>query len=89
MTVLTVVPVAFKYTLTSLDRYRFRPYAVVGLGTYVTLSTQNIVDFDAGQFVGPGATADLLNALLRGLQVAGLAPVAPELRARGLGVCRQ
>jgi opacity protein-like surface antigen len=83
-TLLNVVPVAFKYTVTALDRYRFRPYLVAGLGTYVTLSTQNITDFDASKYVGKGATADLLNALLQGQQIGGLVPIAPELRGRGM-----
>ena len=84
-TVLTVVPVAFKYTLTTFDHARFRPYFVAGLGTYVSLSTQTLNNFDAAKFVGPGAVADLVNAVLTGRQVAGLVPSAPELRARGIG----
>lgn len=84
-TVLTVVPVAFKYTVTKFDHARFRPYFVAGLGTYVSLSTQTLTNFDAAKFVGPGAVADLVNAVLTGRQVAGLVPNAPELRARGIG----
>ena len=37
-TVLTVAPVELKYTATTMGR--FGPYAVVGLGTYTSLSTQ-------------------------------------------------
>ncbi|MBI4469324.1 MAG: outer membrane beta-barrel protein [Acidobacteria bacterium] len=84
MTVLTVVPAAFKYTVTSLDRYNFRPYVVAGLGTYVTLTTQRTIDFDAHKYISDPGIANLVNSLLNGPQVAGLAPAAPELRARGL-----
>ena len=82
-TVLTVVPFSLKYTVTALDRSNVRPYVVAGLGTYVTLSTQNTTNFNANQFVSIPAVANLLNSLLNGPQVAGLIPAAPELRARG------
>ena len=84
LTVLTVVPASFKYTMLSFDKQNIRPYAVVGLGTYVGLSSQKLVDFDASKFVNNPALASLLNALLNGAQVGGLAPIAPELRSRGL-----
>jgi hypothetical protein len=84
LTVLTVVPASFKYTMLSFDKQNIRPYVVVGLGTYVGLSSQKLVDFDAGKFVNNPALASLLNALLNGAQVGGLAPIAPELRSRGL-----
>ena len=84
-TVLTVVPVALKYTVTTLDRYRFRPFVVAGLGTYVSLSTQNLKTFDASKFVAIPSVAALLNRLLQGPLIGGLAPAAPELRDRGIG----
>ena len=37
---LQVVPFAFKYTTVALDRWRIRPYAVLGFGTYVTIHAQ-------------------------------------------------
>ena len=40
MQLLQVVPFALKYVHTKLDRVRFRPYAVVGFGTYVTITNQ-------------------------------------------------
>ena len=40
MQLLQVVPFALKYVNTKLDRARFRPYAVVGFGTYVTITNQ-------------------------------------------------
>jgi hypothetical protein len=84
MKVLTVVPFSLKYTVTKFDRHRFRPYGVVGWGAYVTISSQNTQGFDAGQFVTDPATAALLNSLLGGSLIGGLAPEAPELRAAGL-----
>ena len=84
-TVLSVVPVEFKYTVTALDRLRVRPYAVVGLGTYVGLSSQNNTQsFDATKVLGAGALASAVNALLQGPQIGGVVPAAPELRARGV-----
>jgi len=40
--VLQLTPFVLKYDVTRLDRYRLRPYALVGLGTYVTVSSQNV-----------------------------------------------
>jgi len=60
---------------------------VAGLGTYVTLSTQNVTEFDAHKYLPAGvdpAVANLVNALLQGHQIGGLVPIAPELRARGM-----
>jgi len=37
---LEVVPFSFKYTTTALDRWRLRPYGVLGFGTYVTIHSQ-------------------------------------------------
>src|SRR5262249_23512375 len=82
--ILTVVPASFKYTMMSEDRHNIRPYVVVGLGTYVGLSSQKLVNFDANNYVKDTALASVLNALLNGAQVGGLAPIAPELRSRGL-----
>ncbi|KAF0247863.1 MAG: hypothetical protein FD167_2739 [bacterium] len=84
LTILTVVPASFKYTMLSLDKHNVRPYVVVGLGTYVGLSSQKLVDFDASKFVSNPALGSLLNALLNGAQVGGLIPIAPELRSRGV-----
>lgn len=85
MTVLSVVPAELKYTFMGLDRHRIRPYGLVGLGTYVTLTTQNNTNsFNAVSVLGPGALANELNTLLQGPQIGGLVPAAPELRARGL-----
>jgi hypothetical protein len=77
MTVLTVVPISLKYTLTKFDVHRFRPYAVVGLGNYVTITSQNTKE-------GIGTSNPLLNSLLNGPLIGGLAPEAPELRALGV-----
>jgi hypothetical protein len=40
MQLLQLVPFALKYVPTGLDRWRIRPYAAIGLGTYVTISNQ-------------------------------------------------
>jgi hypothetical protein len=77
MTVLTVVPISLKYTLTKFDVHRFRPYAVVGLGLYVTITSQNTKG-------GIGTNNPLLNSLLNGPLIGGLAPEAPQLRALGV-----
>jgi hypothetical protein len=37
---LELVPFALKYNNTMLDRYRLRPYAVLGVGAYVSISNQ-------------------------------------------------
>ena len=84
-TILTVVPASLKYTVMAFDRYRFRPYVVAGLGTYVSLSTQNLKTFDASRYVAIPSVAALLNRLLQGPLIGGLAPAAPELRDRGIG----
>jgi len=53
--ILQLTPFVLKYDLTRLDRYRIRPYALVGLGTYVTVSSQDVA--------GSGLRADsTLNA---------------------------
>ena len=84
MTTLTVVPLALRYAVTAFDRARIRPYGVIGFGTYVSLTSQNPVDFNAARQLGAGPVADLVNALLSGHWIGGLLPEAPELRARGI-----
>ena len=37
---LEIVPFSLKYTATSLDRFRLRPYAVLGFGMFVTIHNQ-------------------------------------------------
>ncbi len=89
--VLTVAPFELKYALTKMGR--FRPYGVVGLGTYVWIgSDNNIKTFNAATALGslaslPVGTSTLgatLNSILQGSQIGGLAPTAPELAARGV-----
>lgn len=88
---LQVVPFSFKYTSTAFDRWRFRPYGVLGFGTYVTIHDE----------IPPGSglrtDADLPPAILDALEqafggkapfgaplVAGQIANSPELIARGL-----
>ena len=90
--VLTVAPFELKYQLTKMGR--FRPYGVAGVGGYVWIgSDNNTSSFDANKALGPYANAtvegsltlgNLLNSLLRGSQIGGLAPTSPELAARGV-----
>jgi len=90
--VLTVAPFELKYQLTKMGR--FRPYGVAGVGGYVWIgSDNNASSFDANKALGayasslvaPGLTlGNLLNSLLRGSQIGGLAPTSPELAARGV-----
>ena len=93
---LQVIPFALRYTPTVLDRYRLRPYAVAGFGTYVTIHVQNPVnDNPAGFGVRQNASLppDALSAVTAlfggkapfgGPLVAGQISQAAELEARGL-----
>ena len=68
---LQVSPFGLKYVNTTLDRYGLRPYAVAGLGLFVTITNQRVRD--------PGAAGPFGGALIGG-QIAA----APELVARGV-----
>lgn len=68
---LQVSPFALKYVNTTLDRFGVRPYAVAGLGLFVTITNQRVRD--------AGATGPFGGALIGG-QVAA----APELVERGV-----
>ena len=93
---LQVIPFALKYTPTFLDRYRLRPYAVAGFGTYVTIHVQNPARGNPPNLgLRPGANLppDVLSALktlfsgqapFGGPLVAGQISQSPELEARGL-----
>jgi hypothetical protein len=93
---LQVVPFAFKYTSTAFDKWRLRPYGLVGFGTYVTIHNQNPARGTPPTYgVRPDATLppDILaavNAIFGGQApfggplVAGQISQAPELEARGL-----
>ena len=91
---LEVVPFSLKYTTTVFDRWRLRPYAVFGFGTYVTIHTQYPQGSSA---LGVRANADLPPAVLAAVGqifggtspfgaplVAGQIGQAPELEALGL-----
>jgi hypothetical protein len=93
---LEVVPFALKYTSTSLDHWRLRPYGVIGFGTYVTIHNQNPASGSPPNYgVRPDATLppDVLalvsqlfggQAPFGGPLVAGQLSQSPELEARGL-----
>ena len=93
---LQVVPFAFKYTSTALDRWRLRPYGLVGFGTFVTIHSQNPARGNPPTYgVRPDANVppEILAAVnsifggqapFGGPLVAGQISQAPELEARGL-----
>ena len=93
---LQVVPFAFKYTSTRFDRWYFRPYGVLGFGTYVTTHNQNPGRGPTpSNGVRPDATLPpaILAAVTElfggkapfgGPLVAGQISQSPELEARGL-----
>lgn len=96
MSLLEVVPFSFKYTTNLFDRWRLRPYAVLGWGTYVTIHDQNPARGAAPSY-GVRPNADLPPAILQTLTqefggtspfgaplVAGQIGQSPELEALGL-----
>jgi hypothetical protein len=88
---LQVVPFSLKYTTHALDRFRLRPYALIGFGAYVTIHSQSVtntgVRSDAN--LSPAVVA-LVNQIYGGQApfggplVAGQISQSPELEARGL-----
>jgi len=93
---LEVVPFSLKYATTALDRWRLRPYAVLGFGTFVTIHNQNPA---LGAMPNNGVRQDatlppdilaVVNQLFGGKApfggplVAGQISQSPELEARGL-----
>ena len=89
--VLTVAPMELKYTWTGMGR--FRPYVVAGLGMYVWIGNDNNTSsFNAVTALGSLANAPVgsstlgavLNSILQGNQIGGLAPAAPQAVARGV-----
>ncbi|MBC8165215.1 MAG: hypothetical protein H7Y20_04990 [Bryobacteraceae bacterium] len=93
---LQVVPFSIKYSSVALDRWRLRPYALLGFGTYVTIHHQNPARGNPPSF-GIRTDANLppdvalaVNQLFGGKApfggplVAGQIAQSPELQARGL-----
>jgi hypothetical protein len=87
---LQVVPLALRYELTRWDRHRLRPYAVLGLGTYVTISNQVTTGGIRQNADLPAPTLALLETLfagnspLSGALVGGQIATAAELKQRGI-----
>lgn len=88
---LTVAPVLLKYAFNTNGR--FRPYVVAGLGMYVWIGSEtNTSYFNANSALGSLANAPvgsttlgaILNSLLQGNQIGGLAPEASQMAARGI-----
>jgi hypothetical protein len=87
--VLELVPFALKYNSTLLDRYRLRPYAVLGVGTYVTVSNQSVSSGIRSNSTLPPATLQALTALLGpspfgGSLIGGQIGPASQLASQGL-----
>ena len=70
LNLLTVLPFGLKYTITSFDHLRLRPYIVGSYGVYVIFTVQD-----------PALTVD---PRLQGDFVGGIVPQAMELTARGV-----
>jgi opacity protein-like surface antigen len=94
--VLQVVPFSLKYTSSVFERWRLRPYGVLGMGIFVTIHNQNPANGTPATFgVRPDAQLppDILafvkqafggQAPFGGPLVAGQISQSPELEARGL-----
>jgi hypothetical protein len=93
---LQVAPFSIKYTSTAFDRWRIRPYALVGFGVFVTIHSQNPARGAPPTF-GVRPDADIppsilatVNSLFGGTApfggplVAGQISQAAELEQRGL-----
>lgn len=91
MKLLQVIPFSFKYTSTALDRFRLRPYGLLGFGTYVTIHAQSPTNYGVRPDANlPPAVISLINQVYGGTSpfgaplVAGQISQSPELEARGL-----
>ena len=91
MKLLQVVPFSFKYTTTAFDRFRLRPYALIGFGTYVTIHSQTPANTGVRTDANlPPSVISLVNhvyggqAPFGGPLVAGQISQSSELEARGL-----
>ena len=87
--VLELVPFALKYNSTLLDRYRLRPYAVLGLGTYVSISNQAVSSGLRSNSTLPPTTLQTLTSLLGpspfgGSLIGGQIGPASQLASQGL-----
>lgn len=93
---LQVVPFSMKYSSTLLDRWRLRPYGVLGFGVFVTIHSQNPARGTPANY-GVRPDANLPPAILTTLNqifggqapfggplVAGQISQSPELESRGL-----
>jgi hypothetical protein len=85
-----VMPLELRYDLTRFDRHRFRPYGVLGLGAYVTLSNQVTAGtLRTGANLPPAELALLqqyfaAGSPFAGALVAGQIAPATQLQQRGL-----
>ncbi len=91
MKLLQVVPFSFKYTTNALDRFRLRPYALIGFGAYVTIHSQTPANTGVRTDANlPPSVISLVNQVYGGQApfggplVAGQISQSSELEARGL-----
>ncbi len=91
MKLLQVIPFSLRYTSTSLDRYRLRPYAVLGFGAFVTIHKQVPTNFGVRPDASlPADQVALINRIFGGTApfgstlVGGQISQSPELQSRGL-----
>lgn len=91
MKLLQVVPFSFKYTTTAFDRFRLRPYGLIGFGTYVTIHSQAATNSGVRPDASlPPSVLALVNQIYGGKApfggplVAGQISQSPELEARSL-----
>jgi hypothetical protein len=87
---LQVVPLALRYEATRWDHHHLRPYAVMGLSTYVNVSNQVTLNALRQNADLPPQTLQLLQSLfgsnspLSGALVGGQIATAAELKQRGI-----
>jgi len=87
--VLQLVPFSLRYDFTRLDRCRLRPYALMGMGTYVTISTQNTTAGLRQNSTLGSTTINLISGLLgpspfSGALIGGQIAAASQLPARNI-----
>ena len=83
---LQVIPFSLRYTATGLDRFRLRPYAVLGFGAYVTLHNQTptVALLRPDSMLSASQLALLRRAFGNGPLVGGQLAQSVELQSRGL-----
>ncbi len=83
---LQVIPFSLRYTATGFDRYRLRPYVVLGFGAFVTLHSEipTVALLRPNSTLSDSQLALLRQAFVNGPLVGGQIGQSPELQSRGL-----